>query len=216
VALRADSMAAPALERAVLLDDPLGPALVSVPVAASPRAIRLRRGALIDARDSAYARDGGTVVAWDSAPAPIAPRGLVWGDEVVVANLGRRSLPDRGDVVARWADGSAAAREERLGLGCLRVVGVALPASGDLSLRPAFQRIVRGLLAPCAAASKVHPADSATVTRLGGGSRFVSASELSDAAAMRTPLVPWLLGVALACALLELAVRARRVRADDA
>jgi hypothetical protein len=215
MATRADSAGAP-LERAVSIDDPLGPALADMRVLASPRAIRLVRGATIGARDSAFAASGGTVVAWDSTSAPLDAQGLAIGDDVVVATLGRRLLAAKGEIVARWADGSPAAREETLGRGCVRTVGVALPRVGDLPLRPSFQRIVRALVAPCAAAAATHPADSASVARLGGGRRFVPSNELSDATATTSPIVPWLLGVALLCALLELALRGRPAREDVA
>jgi hypothetical protein len=115
-----------------------------------------------------------------------------------------------GRAVARWSDGAPAAVETPLGNGCLRTVGVGIPAAGDLPLRPAFQRVVRGLMAPCGVAISAAPADSATVARLIGSERLAAASALGGRGDRTSPLVPWLLGVALACALAELFVRARR------
>jgi hypothetical protein len=212
VALRSDSLGAPTLDRALSLADPLGPAVVAWPVGASAHAVRLRRAPRLDARDSAFALAGGTVVLWDSSAAPLAAEGLARGGDVVVATLGRRAVGDSGAVVARWADGSAAARERMLGAGCMRTVGVALPASGDLPLRGAFQRLVRGLLSPCATQAPLHAADSAAVARLTGGAPLVAAKELRGAASPPAPIVPWLLGIALLCALAELRIRDRHAK----
>jgi hypothetical protein len=149
-------------------------------------------------------------VLWDSSASPLAAEGLARGTDVVVATLGRRAVGDSGTIVARWADGSAAARERMLGAGCVRTVGVALPASGDLPLRPAFQRVARGLLSPCASHAPIHAADSVAIARLTEGKPLVGAGELRDGAQAPSPIVPWLLGLALLCALAELAIRDRR------
>jgi hypothetical protein len=212
VALRDDSLGARVLERAVPVADPLGAAVAAWPVRAAPRAVRLRRGATLDARDSAFAIAGGTVVLWDSSATPLAAEGLTRGNDVVVATLGRRVLRDSGAIVARWADGGAAAREQMLGAGCVRRVGVGVPASGDLPLRPAFQRVVDGLLAPCATQAPLHPADSATLARLNRGDSFAAAEALRGGTEVPSPIVPWLLGLALLCAVAELAIRDRRAR----
>ncbi|MFL5606999.1 MAG: hypothetical protein ACJ8AD_11180, partial [Gemmatimonadaceae bacterium] len=52
-------------------------------------------------------------------------------------------------------------------------------------------------------------APAATLVRLGGGGAAASGAALSGDAQRPTPLVPWLLGLALICAVGELAVRAR-------
>ena len=143
VALRVDTSATWALERTLGLDDPLGPAMASVRPVRGALITRLVRGALT-AADSTFARGGGTVVRWDSTSAvrPVA-EGLAVGDDVVVAALARRAVPPSARVRARWADGSAAATEIPLGQGCLREIGVALPAAGDIALHPPFQNIAR-------------------------------------------------------------------------
>ncbi|MCY7379665.1 MAG: hypothetical protein LH467_10055 [Gemmatimonadaceae bacterium] len=197
------------LERALSPDDPLAPALRLVRVASSPTSVRLRRSAL-DARDTAFARSGGTVVRWDSASAaPAGATALAMGDEVVVATLGRGRLLAEGATIARWGDGSAAASEVRIGAGCIRHVAVSVPLAGDLPLRAAFRRVAQGLMAPCSGNRSSRPAADAAVARLRGPEGLASAERLADPAQRPPPLVPWLLGVALACAFGELVVRAR-------
>ena len=206
---RIDSAPAWALDRGLNADDPLAPALTHVPVSPSPTAVRLRRS-LVDARDSAFARAGGAIVQWDSVSAsPLRPAAIAMGDDVVVATL-RRGVPaGGGHVIARWSDGAAAASEVPLGAGCIRRVAVGIPIAGDLPLRPDFQRVARGLMTPCGRAADVTPADSATVARLAGRGPLAHADALIERDRTSSPLVPWLLGLALACGLAELALRAR-------
>jgi hypothetical protein len=211
VEARTDAAKAWSLARSVSLDDPLGPALARVPVAASPSAVHLVRGA-IAARDSAFVRTGGAVVRWDSVAAPMRATALAMGDDVVVATMARGSLQARGRVIARWSDGSAAATEETLGTGCIREVAIGVPVAGDLPLRPAFQRVVRGLMAPCGAAAASVPADSVSVARLAGTGALASGDALLGRERPASSIVPWLLGLALACAFAELALRARPTR----
>jgi hypothetical protein len=214
VSPRADSVRSWTLEQGLSADDPLWPALSAVRVAATPLAVRLHRAPL-DGVDSAFARRGGAVVQWDTARASsFAPNALAMGDDVVVATLARGALPSTqaARVVARWADGAPAAVQETLGEGCIRRVAIGIPLAGDLPLRPAFQRIARGLLAPCRTDVSVALADSATLARLRGRSGAAAGDALSEKERHRTPLVPWLLALALACALAELAVRARPTR----
>lgn len=207
---RIDSTKPWSLDHAVGLDGPLGPALARVPVAATPSAVRLLRRALTT-RDSAFARAGGAVVRWDSIPAPMRATALAMGDDVVVATMARGPLPV-GRAIARWSDGSAAATEVTLGAGCIRQVAIGVPPAGDLPLRPAFQRVVRGLMAPCGGTSANVPADSASVAKLAGVGPLASGDALLGRERPASPIVPWLLGLALACALAELALRARPAR----
>ena len=206
---RQDSARTWTLERALGADDPLAPALARLPAAVGPTAMRLRRTAL-GAADSTFARDGGAVVHWDSVGvADFAPAALAMGDDVVVATLRRSALAAHGRTVARWADGSAAATEEALGAGCVRHVAIGVPIAGELPLRSAFQRVVRGLMAPCGASLSATPADAATIARLIGTGSPAAAATLAGREQRTSPLVPWLLGLAIACALAELVVRAR-------
>ncbi len=211
LALRADSSAVWTLQTQLPADDQLGPAMMSSAPGAGVVVTRLVR-AMATAADSAFARNGGTVVRWDSTAAvrPVA-EGLAVGDEVIVAALGRRAMSTNGEVVARWADGTAAATEARVGSGCLRDVGVTIPAAGDLALHPPFQRIVRTLLTPCGVAAAERSADSVALAWLGGATtNAAQASTLRDADVRPSPLARWLLGIAMLLALVELAVRTRR------
>jgi hypothetical protein len=215
LAVRQESARPWTLERALDTDDPLRPALVRVGAGAGPTAVRLRRIAPT-AADSTYARGGGAVVRWDigagADASRFAPAALAMGDDVVVATLGRMPLPVRGRTIARWGDGSAAASEEPVGAGCFRHVGIGLPVAGDLPLRPVFQRVVRGLLAPCGRPTPTIAADSVTIARLSGTGSLAAARALAGPEHRRSPLVPWLLGLALLCAVAELVVRARSAR----
>jgi len=208
VAARADSAVPAALERAMPVSDPLGPALVQVPVRPGTRSVRVLRTGSASERDRDFALAGGTLVVWDSAAAPGSAQGLVMGDDVVVAPLARRTIERPDAVVARWADGAAAAREGAIGAGCLRTVGIGMPPAGDLALRPAMQRVIRGLVAPCTRATVSPASDSVLAVLRGTGTVAASSALLGDEQAP-SRLVPWLLGAALLCALLELAVRAR-------
>jgi hypothetical protein len=212
IALRVDSGETWQLDHPVPARDPLGPSVASVRSSRGGRITRLIRTALRPA-DSAFARDGGTVVRWDSAAAahPM-PEGLAMGDDVIVASLGRTAMSSRGSIAARWADGAAAATEVPLGKGCMREVGVALPAAGDIALHPPFQRIARALLSPCNRATGEHAADSLAVARLAGNvSNAARGDELRTAESRPSPLARWLLAVALLLAFLELLVRTRAV-----
>ena len=215
IAARNDATAPWSLERAIPIGDPRGPAASELPVKASALTVRLRTSPLV-AQDSTFARGGGTVVEWDST-GTIAPTALVVGDDVVVATLGRARAQDvstaaearEGRTVARWADGTPAARQTVVGRGCIRTVMIGLPTAGDLPLRRSFQRAVRGLLAPCETNRGGAPADAATIARLQGSGPMARGSALASGSDRPTPLVPWLLAVAIACALAELFVRAR-------
>jgi hypothetical protein len=64
-------------------------------------------------------------------------------------------------------------------------------------------------MAPCGAAHVAVPADSGPVARLIGVGGLATGDRLGDGTRSSSPWVPWLLGLALACALAELALRAR-------
>jgi len=210
VALRSDSSTTWRLDRALPAADPLGPAMASVRVAPGARVTRLVRGTP-SAADSVFARDGETVVRWDSTAAPRpAAEGLAAGDDVIVAALGRVPVSLKGRAVARWADGTTAASEQPLGKGCMREVGVALPAAGDIALHPPFQRIARGLLAPCGLTVVETSADSTTISRLAGTAQNAARADALRSGTDRTsPLARWLLALAILLAIGELIVRAQ-------
>ncbi len=207
VAPRVEHASAWGVERALPLSDVLGPALVGHAAGALASTSRVVRSA-VSAEDSAFARTSGTVVRWDTSAASPKPEGLSAGGDVIVASLARRDVGSAGHVVARWADGTAAAVESTVGAGCIRDVGVGVPHAGDLPLHPPFQQIVRRLVAPCNSVREIAPADSATIAMLRGGSERAAASHDLVTEQHRTSvLVQVLLGVALLCALGELAIR---------
>ena len=206
VALRGDSTGTWQLERALPLDDPLGPAMTAVH---GTLVTRLVLG-VVSAGDSAFARAGGTVVHRDSTAAvrPV-PEGLAVGDDVIVAALGRIPVPAAGRVIARWGDGSEAAVERPVGTGCIREIGVAMPAAGDIALHPPFQRIARSLLAPCGLNAAERVADSTTIASLVGATSSAARANVLRRDDDRTsPLARWLLAAAIVLALTELFVRA--------
>ena len=205
-ALRGDSSGTWQLERALPLDDPLGPAMTAVHGTLVTRLVRR----VVSAGDSAFARAGGTVVHWDSTAAvrPV-PEGLAAGDDAIVAALGRIPVPAAGRVIARWGDGSEAAVERPVGTGCIREIGIAMPAAGDIALHPPFQRIARSLLAPCGLNVAERVADSATIASLVGATSSAARANVLRRDDDRTsPLARWLLAAAIVLALAELFVRA--------
>lgn len=209
-ALARDAATSWRLSTALPPTDPLGPAVALTPIGAAGPVTRLVRTTPSSA-DTAFARGGGTVVQWSAAsPSRATPQGLAFGDEVIVAVLGRVPIRDEGSAVARWADGTPAAREVRLGAGCMREVGILVPTSGDLPLHAPFQRIARGLLTPCGVRPAEHPADSAIVASLLGSSRVgASGAALRGEGDRASPMAKWLLLAAIAAAVLELGLRAR-------
>ena len=216
LALRADSAVAWRVEGPVGIDDPLGPSLARQQHPSARARTRLVRAPFSGA-DSAFARDGGTVVRWDSATSvrPTAS-GLLANGEVIVASLGHSALALRGRAVAHWADGEPAAVEVVLGTGCLREVGAALPAGGDLPLHPPFQRMVRAMLAPCGGRAVQRSADSATVAQLAGpASAIAAARDLRDDTGAWSSLSRWLFALALALAVAELLVRSTVIPSEQ-
>jgi hypothetical protein len=210
VALRADSSSGWRIERPLALEDPLGPALASQP-SSRGQSTRLVRGTF-SVSDSAFARSGGTVVRWDTtAGTRPSANGLLANGEVIVASLARSPLSLGGKAIAHWGDGEPAAVEKALGIGCMRQVGVALPAGGDLPLHPPFQRIVRSLLAPCGATIE-RAADSASVAKLIGATRSsAAAKDLRAESDAWSSLARWLLALALALGIAELLIRRNAV-----
>jgi len=218
--------AAPATTAAITLvsgesDDALRPAISALNYTASNSAaghagragtavtIRVLRARLVGA-DSAAARDGAAVVLWPHAGTTTpAAQGLWAGNATLVSPLERMALPEvasGGRVIARWADGAPAAIESPLGRGCIRTIGVGVPAAGDVTLQPAFIGVARALLAPCDGAN-VGAAVSDSIAR-----QFARPGPAAAAAALRpdddrSPLAPWLLGGALVLLIGELFAR---------
>lgn len=137
-------------------NDPVGAAFALV-VDTTTRTLRVIR-TLPSAEDSAWARNGGVVVAWPNVARPNVARpdsaatieAMIAGDRTVIGRFTREPVNvASGRTIARWGDGAAAAQEVALGRGCVRTVGIGVPASGDAVLRPAFLAFVRQLATPC-------------------------------------------------------------------
>lgn len=157
------------------------------------------------AADSAFARAGGTLVLWPvaatDAARPDSIGGFVVGGAAGLFAATRAAPPPAGRVRARWVDGMPAVTDARLGAGCIRHVAIAVPTSGDLTLRPAFQRALHALVQPCAARPLAPAADSLRAV-------FARPGPLATAAALRgdrasSAATPWLLAAALLLLLLE-------------
>ena len=183
--------------------------------------VRVMRGA-VTAEDSMWAAAGRrTLVRWPVEGAPPGWRerarpdtagAVVAGGAVVVHPLERRWEPDpaapAARVVARWVDGEPAAVERVVGEGCIRDVALPVPERGDLVLRPAFGRLVRALAAPCGAVASIGPGlGEDELAALAGEGPLATQEAIARAERVRLPLVPWLLGLALLLALLELWAR---------
>ena len=182
------------------------------------------------AADSAWARQGHTVVVWPAtatlegwptrtnpdtafAVSAMGPaRSSVAGSAgaTVVAALPRAMAPPPGRVVARWQDGEPAATEHTLGGGCIRAVAVPVPAAGDLSLTPAFRRFAERLTIPCGSAVEAVPVPDrvlATVLPAASPSRASATTSTGNADTPAARVTAWLLALAMVAAVAELAVR---------
>lgn len=219
VPVHVDSAVLPRVElRSPLEDDPLRPALAmlgELPAASQARIVRdSLRG-----EDLAWAREGSrALLHWPLPETPDArPDGVALlefatplATPTLVAPLQRLPV-DAGRVLARWRDGEAAATERPVdgaADACLRQVGIGLPTSGDVTLRPAFQQVLAGLLAPCGGAREAPLPDS-LLQGFAGEGPLAAASALSVSEASVSPLAPWLLLAALLLLLLEQWLRAR-------
>ena len=176
--------------------------------------------------DSAAARAGSAVVHWLRAPAVVATRveGLSTRDATLVASLARlgaestappgapatpQPTPIGARVVARWADGAPAAVEMVLGAGCIRTVGVGLPATGDVALQPSFAAVARELLAPCGGARPAGAASADSTYRSLARSGAAALAPSLLATGGNSPLAAWLVAAALLVLVAEWWVRSR-------
>jgi hypothetical protein len=177
---------------------------------------------LATAVDSAWVRDGGTLVVWpaDAVPAgrvalarPDTLGGIVADGRVALFAAVRSHTPPPGAVMARWIDGEPAVSQQALGQGCIRTAAVDVPAAGDITLRPAFQAVLQALMRPCALAQPAPIADSTRALLVGEGA--LARAGALRASSSRSPATPWLLGAALALLLVaEPVLRRTRNRGD--
>jgi hypothetical protein len=203
-------------------DDPLTVA-VSIASKQLPRATaRIVRNATITAEDTAWASsDAHVLVTWpvDGRPSFAIPRtpvdpsgGILSGNARLIAAFDRRwRFPTdslrAARVVARWADGEPAAIEKRLGQGCIRSVAVPVAAVGDLVIRSEFVALVKEIAGPCGEPRSMEPLASAVIASLSGRGGLAPSDAFRARQDVASPLAPWLFGIALAAALVELFVR---------
>jgi Aerotolerance regulator N-terminal len=181
-----------------------------------PTATRVVRGTAT-AADSAFASDGGTLVVWprDLARAGWAAGpgdtigGVMAGNDAVVAPFPRPALPGEGRILAVWADGLPAATTRPWGQGCISLVAIELPASGDIVLRPAMVGLVRELLAPCTGRFRGERLSDSLLDSLRGPAHLLPSNLLAKPEESRTPADPWWLLAAGLVFLAEPLVRRR-------
>jgi len=227
VAPRSDSLPPATVLLRAAADDPLRATIVLAGLegdeaTANRRLVRARASA----GDSAWVRagTGRVLVEWpaDSASAAEWRReradsmgGVVARGAAVVAPFARTRRPPAGRAVARWADGEPMATETPLGEGCVRRVALDLPASGDLVLRPAMQRLLRALTGPCALPGEDAIAlpsrgnEHASIERAGAAASSRALARLVGRDGGDSPLAPWLLAFGALLLVVELFVRDR-------
>jgi hypothetical protein len=239
VAARTDSAPPPRLALRAAADDPLRAAAPIRWLAVggggdgmlghTAAAVRLVRDEATGS-DSAWVRGGPgrVLIVWPASGLAPSWRPRPAGDTVgaavalrpvpvaVVASLGRAARLDTSGVVqvlAWWVDGEPAAVERPVATGCIRDVAIAVPAAGDLVLRPAFGRLVSGLVQPCAgAAVGARPLSAAAVAALAGDGPLAAASRMAVADSGQQPIAAWLLGLTWARPVVAALVRLDRRR----
>lgn len=188
----------------------------------TPASVRVVRGEAT-AADSAWARVGGHVlVHWpDDADSAQWPRrtvidaigGVASSSGTIISRFPRAwTLDGPGTVIARWADGEAAAVERAEGDGCIRDVAVLLDQASDITLRGSFRRFAADLVAPCG--GRRHPGRIAatTLASLSGAGPLASAGALRDRMSDSSRWTPWLLVLGAALLIVELAMRRSEAR----
>jgi len=199
--------------------DPLS-ATIRLVSSGIPDNVRVRRGP-IGSEDSAWVEMGDRVlVEWppDSPPAGAISRespdtigGVVSGNAIAIAAFARKWKLDRKTdgtrVVARWIDGEPAAIERPLGDGCVRSVAIPVTPVGDLVIRADFVKLTTALLGRCGGREELLPAPAAAITSLAGPRALAAREAFSARDDVKSPLAPWLLGIAIALGVLELFVR---------
>lgn len=202
-------------------DDPVVAALGLIRRWGESATVRVTRVAS-RTEDRLWAATGGRVlVEWPRDGAPTGWRrrepsdtvgAVVVSDAVAMGPFARRWRTDpaqqKSRVVARWADGDVAATELSTRDGCVRQVGFDPPEAGDAALRPGFLAVAAALVAPCAAVGG-EPVSSIEATALAGAGPLLATSLLASAPGQRSPLAPWLLGLAMIVLVAEQLLRDR-------
>jgi hypothetical protein len=116
-----------------------------------------------------------------------------------------------GLVVARWIDGAPAAVERSLGAGCVREVGFAVPAVGDLVVSRSFHRVLSVITAPCGAQRRSAVLGDRQRAALAGTGAEQTVFRPIHSQAAFSPAAPLLLLLAVGMLLAELIVRRKRI-----
>ena len=179
---------------------------------ATVRVVRAR----LSAADSAWGSESGHVLIhwpaadsvgdWPKRASIDAVGGVASPSGVLVARL-PRLWSVTGRAIARWADGEPAAVERPFGAGCIRDVAVLVDPASDVTLHAPFRNFSRAFLEPCGGARAFTPADSATISSLGGTGPLAAARAFRGAPSESSRYTPWLLALGAALLLSELALR---------
>jgi hypothetical protein len=209
----------PSVESRAGSNDPVFAALALAGVMSTTGQIRLVRDEPTSA-DTAWARASGRVLLhWPGTDSttmwtprvPIDALGGVTSSSGTVVGRFPRAWQLAGTPVARWSDGEVAAVEHPLGPGCIRDVGILLDPASDLTLRAPFRRFLAGLLAPCGGARAMGPSGEGVHRVLTRGGSLAPAAAMRDRSSESSRWTPWLLVLAAALLIVELAAR-RTVR----
>ena len=211
LASRRDTLTATGIALRARADDPMRSTLALLGgLVTTGERLRLVRDSL-RAADSAWVTGGGAVVLWpaalDAAAAPDTVNAVIGKSGAVIHPFARGPAPGVGQVIVRWIDGAPAATERVIGAGCIRDVRIPVSPRGDFVLRADVLRLVNDLTGPCAAVAPVTALDSAERAFLSGGAQLASREQLAAPEDPESPLIPWLLGMAILLMLLELWVR---------
>ena len=216
--VRAETTSSPAADKLELGRDSNDPVVAGLSllapgdVHAPARVVRTR----LSAADSAWGREPGHVlVHW-----PAADSVADWPKRATIDAIGGVASPSgalvarlprlwavTGRTIGRWADGEPAAVERSFGSGCIRDVAVLIDPASDVTLHAPFRNFSRALIEPCGGARAFMPADSATLSNLGGNGPLAAAHAFRGAASESSPYTPWLLAFGAALLLAELALR---------
>jgi hypothetical protein len=161
--------------------------------------------------DDSTSAAGTAAVIWPRIPRDDGQRvdGVHAEGATAIGHFIRASLPDSGTVVARWVDGSPAAVERPLGLGCIRTIGFDVPDVGDFTLSAGFQRIAAALLAPCGGREPGRVASDSLITALATAPPQPATVRVPDESATANRLVAALIILAVLLSIGELMLRRR-------
>jgi hypothetical protein len=163
------------------------------------------------ASDSVWVAADRALIVWPRArnDEPERVDGIHAGGFTAIGHLVRLPLRDSGHVIARWADGAAAARESAHGDGCVRTIGFDVPDAGDFVLTPSFQRLLSVLIAPCGGLQTDGTAPDSVIAAIATPPAAVSTAVAPDETREPNHLAAAFMALAILLALVELALRRR-------